>query len=92
MTPLEAKQAFGDKTCIRVRTRSGAEYDVDRDVVESWTDSWTDPNSYIYGFRSNGRIHHRYRRRIDTRNQLKYFYLKHVTLVITDGSIEEYDS
>ncbi len=87
MKASEAKQAFDagntsfNEHHIRVRTRSGAEYDVARDVIECGTDDWREDDGYVYGERANGRVHMRGRRRVDTRDQTRWFCLKNVTLV-----------
>jgi hypothetical protein len=87
MTPLEAKAILeaGDTRAARhnilVRTRSGAEYLVNIDCIEVGSDDWTSPDAYVYGTRTNGRIHMRGRRRVDTRDQTRWFDLSNVTHV-----------
>ena len=78
MTLQEALDALGypPKRSINVTTKSGAQYDVEGDVEENCDAS----NDYVYGFRTNGRIHMRGRRKVDTREQLKWFALKNVKL------------
>ena len=90
MTPQEALQAFTDdhvspdhKFSIRVRTRSGAEYDVPKDLIEDAVhEEYGGGNDYVYGTRTNGRIHMKGRRKVDTHDQLRWFHLKNVTLVL----------
>lgn len=66
---------------VKVRLRSGAEYSVDREVVEVYSDDFTDDDAYLYGVRTNGRVSLRGRRRSDTRGQLRWFYLRNAELV-----------
>lgn len=87
MTPLDAKKILdaGDTPMtrhnLRVRTRTGAEYVVNVDCIEVGSDDWTSPDAYVYGVRVNGRLHMRGRRRVDTRNQTRWFLLSNVTHV-----------
>ena len=93
MTPSEAKAVFdvnGNRP-ILVRTRSGAEYWVCEDCVSVGSDEYTADDAYVYGTRANGSISLRGRRRVDTRNQTRWFNLSNVKLVghVLTGHFEE---
>jgi len=79
---LEAGATRFDRMNLRVRLPSGSEYIVHRDSIEAGSDDFTAADAYVYGSRCNGRIHMRGRRRVDTRNQTRWFNLsnaQHVT-------------
>jgi len=67
---------------IKVRTRSGAEYLVHEDQLDV---CYGDPaNDYVYGSRTNGTVTLKGRRKVDTRDQIKFFLLKNVALVMPE--------
>ena len=80
MTPTELQKAFAANNGrpITVRLKSGAEYSIGNDYDEH------DPDPHTWGSRTNGRISLRGRRRSDTRDQVRWFRLKNVTLVAGD--------
>lgn len=77
-----------DANHIRVVTKNGCEYAVPKDVIEVATDDFTSSDGYVYGTRLNGRIHMRGRRRADTRDQLRWFFLRNVSLKAKSEGIE----
>ena len=78
MTPREALAAMGDGNIIRVKTSSGIEYDVERDVIEFASDESDCSFGYVYGYRVNAGGS--FRRRIPA-GSVEWFDLKNVTLV-----------
>ena len=61
---------------IKVRTRSGAEYNVAWDTLEEYGEE-----GYVYGYRTNGQDSPHAKRR--TNGDIRWFDLKNVTLVET---------
>lgn len=78
MTPREALVAMGEGNSIRVKTASGIEYDVERDVIEAASDESDFGFGYVYGYRVNGGGS--VRRRVPA-GSVEWFDLKNVTLV-----------
>lgn len=69
MTKDEAFDLMGDKSSIRVITRSGIKYDVEHDAIECAVDG------YVYGYRVNkgGTL-----RRRNPAGQIRWFFLRNV--------------
>ena len=76
-TPREALAAMGDGNIVRVKTSSGIEYDVERDVVEVAVNE-SDPGfGYVYGYRvkAGGSARHHV-----PAGAVEWFDLKNVTV------------
>ena len=76
-TTREALAAIGEGNSVRVRTSSGIEYDVERDVIDFASDESDCSFGYVYGYRVNAGGS---ARRIIHAGSVEWFDLKNVTL------------
>ena len=77
-TPRKALAAIGNSNSVRVKTSSGIEYDVEREVIEVASDESDFGFGYVYGYRVNAGGSAR--RRIPA-GSVEWFDLKNVTII-----------
>ena len=77
-TPREALNAMGDGNLIRVKTSSGIEYRVERDVIEAVSDEADCGFGYVYGYRVDAGGTHARRVFADS---IAWFDLRNVTII-----------
>jgi len=73
-----------DENHVVVATRSGCQYAVHMDPIEIATDDFQSDDGYIYGTRLNGRISMKGRRRVDTREETRWFMISNIHLVASE--------
>ena len=77
MKRTEAIAALDSNREVKVRTRSGAEYNVAWDILESDDAEY----GYVYGYRTNGSIRPTPFKKKAVNGAIRWFDLKHVQLV-----------